>query len=136
MDPEQEIDVRRQRVVGAALLREGRLLAARRTAPAELAGRWELPGGKVEPGETPDGAIVREVTEELGVRAIVTGWLDGVVKIGDAYELVIATMVAEGDPQPREHDQLVWLGAVDLDTVDWLDSDRPFLPQIQGMIGA
>ena len=56
-------------VVGAALLDDGRLLAARRSAPPELAGRWELPGGKVEPGETPEKALVRELHEELNVRA-------------------------------------------------------------------
>lgn len=57
-------------VVGAALFDDGgRLLAARRSAPPELAGRWELPGGKVEPGERPDAALVRELREELGVDA-------------------------------------------------------------------
>src|SRR5882757_2584781 len=54
-------------VVGGALLHGGRLLAARRTAPPELAGRWELPGGKVEAGERPEQALVRELREELGV---------------------------------------------------------------------
>src|SRR3569623_1217036 len=55
-------------VVAAALYdTEGRLFAARRSAPPELAGRWELPGGKVEPGETPEHALVRGLREELGV---------------------------------------------------------------------
>lgn len=56
-------------VVGAAVLNDGRLLAARRSAPPDLAGRWELPGGKIEPGETPEHALVRELREELGVEA-------------------------------------------------------------------
>lgn len=56
-------------VVGAALLDDGRLLAARRTAPPELAGRWELPGGKTERGETTRDALVRELREELGIEA-------------------------------------------------------------------
>ena len=59
-------------VVGAAIVRDGRVLAARRTAPPEAAGRWELPGGKVESGETPDAALVREVAEELGCTVAVT----------------------------------------------------------------
>ncbi|MDX6765074.1 NUDIX domain-containing protein, partial [Streptomyces sp. F8] len=54
-------------VVGGALCHEGRLLAARRSAPPELAGRWELPGGKTEPGESVPDALVRELREELGV---------------------------------------------------------------------
>ena len=60
-----------QTVVGAAIIRDGRVLAARRTAPPEAAGRWELPGGKVEPGEHRDGALVREIREELGVTVAV-----------------------------------------------------------------
>lgn len=56
-------------VVAAALQESGRLLAARRSAPPELAGRWELPGGKVEPGEDPKRALVRELREELGIAA-------------------------------------------------------------------
>ncbi|MFM7212080.1 MAG: NUDIX domain-containing protein, partial [Actinomycetota bacterium] len=54
-------------VVAAAILRDGRYLAARRTRPAWAAGRWEFPGGKVEPGETEQQALVREIREELGV---------------------------------------------------------------------
>ena len=63
-------------VVGAAVVRDGRVLACRRTAPPAAAGRWEFPGGKVEPGESPDAALVRELHEELGVGATVTAWLD------------------------------------------------------------
>jgi len=62
-------------VVGAAIIRDGRVLAARRTSPAAAAGRWEFPGGKVEPGETREAALVREVAEELGCRVEVTRWL-------------------------------------------------------------
>ena len=65
-------------VVGAAIVRDGRVLAARRTTPPEPAGRWELPGGKVEPGETAAAALVREIGEELGCRGrSLAGWLAG-----------------------------------------------------------
>ena len=74
-------------VVGAAIVRDGRVLAARRTTPASAAGRWEFPGGKVEPGETPDAALVREVAEELGCTIAVTAWLPGAAAIGDTHEL-------------------------------------------------
>ena len=53
-------------VVGAAVVRHGRVLATRRTNPPEAAGRWEFPGGKVEPGEDAEDAVVREIREELG----------------------------------------------------------------------
>lgn len=122
-------------VVGAAILRDGRLLAARRTTPAAAAGRWELPGGKVEPGETPDDALVREVAEELGCTISLTAWLPGAAPIGATHELrVAAAVLVEGEPEPTEHDAVRWLAATDLGDVDWLEPDRPFLPHLAGMM--
>lgn len=118
--------------MGAAVLRDGRLLACRRTTPPAAAGRWELPGGKVEPGETPAAALVREVAEELGVVVEVTGWLDGAEPIGTTHELRVATCtVATWTPYPTEHDRLRWLGPHQLADVDWLEPDRPFLPALR-----
>src|SRR4051812_44955809 len=65
-----------QEVVGVALLRKGRVLAARRSSPPVLAGLWEFPGGKVEPGEDPGATAVREIVEELRCTVEVTGWVD------------------------------------------------------------
>ncbi len=121
-----------QRVVGAALVRDGRVLAARRTAPAAAAGRWEFPGGKVEGGETPEAALVREIDEELGVTIEVRRWLTGAVPIGTAYELPVAVAdIVGGEPEPVDHDEVRWLTADELDDVDWLDPDRPFLPELR-----
>ena len=119
-------------VVGAAILRDGRVLAARRTSPAAAAGRWEFPGGKVEPGETPEAALVREVAEELRCRVEVTGWLAGEVPIGTSHTLAVATArLVDGEPEPVEHDLVRWLAAAELGDVDWLDSDRPFLAELR-----
>lgn len=119
-------------VVGAAILDGGRVLAARRTTPAEAAGRWEFPGGKVEPGETPDEALVREVAEELGCTIVVDGWLGGEVAIGARYVLAVAlARLTDGVPQPHEHDRVRWLAADELDDVDWLQPDRPFLSELR-----
>ncbi len=63
-------------VVGVAVLREGRVLAARRSGPPALAGLWEFPGGKVEPDEDPGATAVREIAEELCCTVEVTGWVD------------------------------------------------------------
>ncbi len=121
-----------QTVVGAAIIRDGRVLAARRTAPPEAAGRWELPGGKVEPGEHRDGALVREIREELGVTVAVTRWLDPVVPITAAYELRVAICrTGAGEPVPTEHDRVRWLGVDELGDVDWLEPDRPFLAGVR-----
>ena len=123
-------------VVGAAIFRGSRLLACRRTSPAETAGRWELPGGKVEPGETPEAALVREVREELGVEILVSAWLAAEAAIADRLVLraALATIV-DGEPVPVEHDEVRWLGADELDTVDWLEPDRPFLEEIRVHLG-
>lgn len=118
--------------MGAAILRDGRVLAARRTSPADAAGRWEFPGGKVEPGETPEAALVREVVEELGCRVEVTGWLVGEVAIGRSHTLFVAlARLVDGEPDPVEHDLVRWLGAAELGDVDWLEADRPFLAELR-----
>jgi len=118
-------------VVGAAILRDGRVLAARRTSPPAAAGRWEFPGGKVEPGETPEAALVREVAEELRCRVEVTGWLDGEVAIGTSHTLAVALVrLVDGEPDPVEHDLVRWLAAGELGDVDWLEPDRPFLAEL------
>jgi len=125
----------RQVVVGAAIVRDGRVLAARRTAPASAAGRWEFPGGKVEPGETEAESLVREIAEELGVRVSVGAWLAGEQPIGDRYLLRVALAWAEeGEPTPTEHDLVRWLTGDELDDVDWLESDRPFLHELAGLL--
>jgi len=122
-------------VVGAAIVSHGRVLAARRTRPASVAGRWELPGGKVEAGETPEDAVVREVAEELGCAIEVVGWLTGRSPIDANLELRIArARLVAGRPEPDEHDEVRWLAAGELDNVDWLDSDQPFLPELSRLL--
>ncbi|HET7194236.1 MAG TPA: NUDIX domain-containing protein [Nocardioides sp.] len=122
-------------VVGAAILRDGCVLAARRTAPAAAAGRWEFPGGKVEPGETREAALVREVAEELGCRVEVTGWLAGEVPISETHTLAVALAnLVDGAPEPVEHDLVRWLAAGELSDVDWLEADRPFLAELRDLL--
>lgn len=122
-------------VVGAAILRDGRLLTCRRTRPPDVAGRWELPGGKVEPGESATTALAREVAEELGIEIEVGGWLDGAAPIRGGHELTVAVCTVRAwTPYPLEHDRLRWLRAGELDDVDWLEPDRPFLAQLRGRL--
>ena len=122
-------------MVAAAVLHRRRVLAARRTAPPALAGRWELPGGKVEPGEDPSRAVVRELAEELGCTVRVTGWLPGRSEVRPGLALVVATAaLVEGEPVAAEHDRLRWLGADELTDVDWLEPDRPFLAPLAAVL--
>jgi 8-oxo-dGTP diphosphatase len=123
-------------VVGAAIVRDGRLLAARRTTPVEAVGRWELPGGKVEPGESPETALTREIAEELGCAVIVEQWLDREQPIGTTHVLRAAVCrLAGGEPHPgADHDELRWLKPGQLLEVDWLEPDRPFLAQLEDLL--
>ncbi|MFF4379296.1 NUDIX domain-containing protein [Kitasatospora sp. NPDC001547] len=123
-------------VVGGALVRGGRVLAARRSAPESVAGRWEFPGGKAEPGETEEQALERELLEELGVRARALTRLPGAWAVRPGLELRFwAAELLAGEPRALEdHDALRWLGPDELDTVDWIDHDRDVLPHVARLL--
>ncbi|MGP3635447.1 (deoxy)nucleoside triphosphate pyrophosphohydrolase [Streptomyces sp. 24-1644] len=114
-------------VVAGAVFDQGRLLAARRSAPPELAGRWELPGGKVEPGESGEQALVRELREELGVESRALERIPGEWPLKSGYVLHVWTVaLVTGEPRAlQDHDALRWLGPDEVDDVDWLEQDRP-----------
>ena len=119
-----------QLVVAAAVIRDGRVLAAQRAAPAELAGRWAFPGGKVEAGETPEAALTRECREELGVGLIAEAPIAGDVDLGGGRRLRLYRCTTDDDPSPIEHLALRWLSRHELATVRWLDSNRTLLPSV------
>ena len=119
----------RRVVVAAAIERRGRLLSARRTGPASMAGGWELPGGKVEPGEDPAHALVRELREELSVDAEVVGNVPGPLSgdwpLDDSSVLrVMRVRLERGDPEPGvAHDEVRWLAPSEIGSVGWLAAD-------------
>lgn len=121
-------------VVGAAVVREGRLLVAQRAYPDELAGKWELPGGKVEPGEDECSALARECAEELGV-VLVVGQRVGTdlpIPGGRVFRAYAAT--TSDEPVAHEHAALAWLAAADLVALDWLPADRPLVSALQELL--
>ncbi len=126
-------------VVGAALVRDGRVLASRRTEPPHLAGFWEFPGGKVEVGESDVEALRRELREELVVEAAVGARLGPDVLLGDTGVLrVYLCRLLSGEPVLVDHDAHRWLGPDELTDVPWVPVDiavvealRPFLDPVR-----
>lgn len=124
-------------VVAAAIEREGRYLAARRTRPKDVAGHWEFPGGKVEPGETEELALIREIKEELGVTIAVGARIPGEWPLHSGLVLhLYAATLHSGDPQPHDdHDAIRWVAPEDFDSVDWQASDVDAVHSLRKVVG-
>ena len=120
-----------QIVVAGALIRGSTVLVAQRARPPELAGRWELPGGKVAPGETEPAALARELAEELGLQVgdvIVGDRLGGDIALSDTMTLrAYLVRLIRGEPHPHDHRALRWVSAAELPDVDWVPADREWL---------
>ncbi|GAA3969729.1 (deoxy)nucleoside triphosphate pyrophosphohydrolase [Thermobifida alba] len=127
-------------VVGAAIIRDGAVLAAQRAEPASMRGGWEFPGGKVDPGETEEAAVVRECREELGVEVRPLARFDREVDFPQrpgAPPAVLRLWTAEllrGEPRLLEHLALRWLTPATLGEVDWLPTDLPFVEDVRGAL--
>lgn len=123
-------------VVGGALLRDGRVLASRRTGPPHLAGLWEFPGGKVEEGEDPRAALLRELAEELQVTAVVGQQLGADLAIGEGVWLRVFTCTeVVGEPALVDHDAHRWLSLEELDDVPWIPVDAPLVEDLRQLLG-
>jgi 8-oxo-dGTP diphosphatase len=125
-----------QVVVAGALIVSGRVLVAQRARPPELAGRWELPGGKVGPGETDASALARELAEELGVEVAVGSRLGDDVALSATMTLraYFVTQTCQRRPQPHDHRALRWLALCELERLDWVPADRAWLPELMQML--
>ncbi|MFY2789312.1 (deoxy)nucleoside triphosphate pyrophosphohydrolase [Rhodococcus sp. KRD162] len=122
-------------VVAAALTEDGMVLLAQRARPVELAGRWELPGGKVEPGESEQAALARELREELGVECSIGAALRGDADLPGG--LVLRAYRAElisGTPAALEHSALRWVDAEALARMDLVDADRLWIPELREIL--
>jgi 8-oxo-dGTP diphosphatase len=116
--------------VGAAIVDGARCLVAQRSAAMREPLRWEFPGGKVEPGESAQQALAREIDEELGVRIEVLELLGG----NDHQQLrldVYLARIVDGEPVAHEHAALRWVAAEGLDALDWAAADVPLVAPLR-----
>ena len=124
-----------QIVVAGAVIADSTVLVAQRRRPPELAGRWELPGGKVAPGETEPDALARELAEELGIEVAVGERLGEDVRLNRATTLrAYLVRLIRGEPHPHDHRALRWVTATELPEIEWVPADRAWLPALSRVL--
>ena len=124
---------RRLRVVAAVIERADELLVSLRHPKGTRPSQWEFPGGKVEKGESELQALVREIREELGVRCEVGALVRRVVHPYPDTDVEIAfyrTVIVEGEPQPLSMAEIRWVRKAELDALDFLAADKPFVAEL------
>ena len=124
-----------RQVVGAAIVANGRVLAAQRGPGMSAAGVWEFPGGKLEPGESESQALVRELREELHLRILPMRRLGAVERPERRLRLTVwICRKEEGDPVLVEHAAVRWVGPEELEELGWAEPDRPFLTELRAVL--
>ena len=116
-------------VTAGVVVRDGKVLVAKRKKGSHLEGLWEFPGGKLEPNESPEECLARELKEELGVG----------VRVGKVQEVVYhrypeknvlllfyACELVDGEPQPLDVEEMAWVTPTELLKLDWVPADRCF----------
>jgi len=124
-----------QRVTAAIIEENGRVFVARRGPGRHLSGKWEFPGGKVEPGETPEQALERELGEELGIACEVGEFLCSAVYAGREPGLELLAYRVHRGPGPielREHTEARWVSPEELAGMNLPESDRLVVERLYG----
>lgn len=124
----------RKLVVAGLVTQGGRILITQRTQPPALAGKWEFPGGKLEDGESPEAALVRELREEIGVTVRVGRIWDVLFHRYPDFDLlmlVYACAITDGEPRAIEVGDLAWVLPEELPRWDVLPADRPLVERLR-----
>lgn len=115
-------------VTCAILLRDGLILAAQRSAVMNLPYKWEFPGGKIDPGESPEECLHRELIEELGIRVRVGQRLPVSTHQYSAFTVTLHPYICtieSGEIVLHEHEAIKWLPPNELHSLDWAEADVP-----------
>lgn len=121
------------RVVAAIIIEKGKVFVTQR-GYGEFKDGWEFPGGKIEPGETPEEAVVREIKEELDTEVKTIELLDTVEYDYPKFHLSMDCFICKilsGDLVLKEHEAAKWLTRETLDSVEWLPADQGLIAQIE-----
>lgn len=130
-------------MVAAALVdRQGRVLLQRRAPGRAMAGLWEFPGGKVEPDERPEAALVRELEEELGIEVETGALTPAAFASADSPEgtgrhmLLLLYLCREwrGEPRPLDAAELAWVRPADMPALPMPPADEPLIPLLERLI--
>jgi 8-oxo-dGTP diphosphatase len=126
-------------VVGAAIVKADLILCAQRSFSGSLPGMWEFPGGKIEPGESPREALVRELREELLVDVIPGEEVATTTHQYSFGEVTLTTFYCELDTPNitlTEHETVKWVPAAELETLEWAPADVPAVQAIVNRFAA
>lgn len=125
------------KVVGAILIKEGRILCAQRGGEKSLPFLWEFPGGKIEQGESPHQALIRELSEELLIEVDLEATIFDAVSYEYDFGVVNLTTIIgklkSGEPVLTEHQEIRWLSPAELFEVEWAPADIPIVKQLSKM---
>ena len=127
-------------VTAVALVdRDGRVLVQQRSAHRSMAGLWEFPGGKVELGETPEQALIRELREELGIEtssACLAPACFASEALGEQHLILLLYVCRKwtGTPQPLDAAALKWVRPVELHGLDMPPADKPLIGLLEAML--
>ena len=125
-------DMKTIRVVAAVICSEDKIFATARGC-GEFKGQWEFPGGKIEPGETPQEALIREIKEELDVKIEVGDLIDTIEYDYPSFHLNMDCFwcnITEGEITLKEAENAHWLSKDELYSVDWLPADIELIEKI------